>query len=92
VAAPRDRDGSRRVNNATGQHDDEHTEGQVLAIDASAQPPVVVIAGGDGPIALRLRGDALTVLGRLRVGHYVSADGEKQHEGLYDVDELDIED
>ena len=36
--------------------------------------------------------DALEELGSLRVGAYVTADGEKENEQLYWIDQLDIED
>ena len=92
LASPRkERLRKQKENNATGQRDDVHTEGQVLEIRRGEAGPVLVIAGGDGVIELRLRGAALGMLERLRVGDYVTAEGEKQHEGLYDADEVGIE-
>jgi len=82
---------SRRPNNNTGHHDDTHTEGQVMAIRSDLAGPILVIAGADGPIELRPRGEALQVMPSVHVGDYVSAEGEKQTEEQYDIDELEVE-
>ncbi|MFN0074235.1 MAG: beta strand repeat-containing protein, partial [Chloroflexota bacterium] len=84
-----EREKARKRNNNTGQHDDEHTEGQVLEV--RRDPPVLLIDGADGPIELRLRGDARDAVNWVRVGDYVEADGAKEHEGLYDIDDLEVD-
>lgn len=88
----REREKPNRKNNDTGQHDGMHTEGQVIRIDARSDPPIIVIQGGDGEIELRLRGEARNAVGGISVGDYLSADGDKQHDGLSEVDEIDVED
>jgi hypothetical protein len=75
-----------------GSQDDTVIRGQIQAIRADAQPPIVVIASRDGLVELELRGDALKVLPSLRVGQHVVGSGEKVHELYYIVDDLGLDD
>ena len=68
--------------------------------DASAEPqyevpfpthtPYLVIATHDGNQQLRLLYDTRNACQSARVGDYAEADGEKQHEFLFDAHELTI--
>ena len=87
--------------NASGL-DDERTEGNVLEVrcDASTPPryevafpthtPYLVIATRDGHQQLRLLYDTRAQCQSIRVGRYAEADGEKQHELLFDVHNLTV--
>jgi hypothetical protein len=87
---PHDDDEPRRRSNRQSR-DDTHIEGDVVAVDVGARPPTITIASRDGEVTLRLRDDAREQAEGVRVGDYVEARGEKVHEGLYDVDGLDVE-
>jgi hypothetical protein len=69
--------------------DDTHVEGNVVAIDLDAHPTTITIADRDGTVVLRLHGDATTVM--VKVGDYVTAEGEKVTEQLYEIDDLSVE-
>ena len=86
---PTEEQRQQRQRTDTSSLDDTRTEGNVVAVNPEASPPAVTIAGRDGDIVLRLRGEATTVT--VRVGDYVTAEGEKVHEQLYEIDSLDVE-
>ena len=93
LSAPKNDDddrprGTRRVRPS---RDDTRTEGNVVEIRADLIPPVIMIANRDGLVELRLFGEARDALVFVTVGQYVIATGQKQHEQLYDIDELSIE-
>jgi hypothetical protein len=56
----------------------------------AADIPYVVIGTIDGDQRVRLRGDARATCSSIRVGDYLEADGEKQHEQLFDADDVTI--
>ena len=64
--------------------DDHRIEGKIKAINLDGPTPTITIFGKDGDIVLELRGDAKNFNGK--VGDYISAHGEKQHEGLYEIE------
>lgn len=64
--------------------DDHRIEGKIKAIDLAGPTPTITLFGKDGDIVLELRGDAADFKGK--VGDYVSAYGEKVHEGLYEIE------
>ena len=79
--------------------DDERTEGDVLEVrctpsdppgSAGATPPYAVIANVDGNQTVRLRQAAAADCQQIHVGDYLEADGEKQHEHLFDADGVKI--
>ncbi|MFN8526793.1 MAG: Calx-beta domain-containing protein [Chloroflexota bacterium] len=68
--------------------DNYGTQGDVLSVDLKAEPPTIVIGNVDGKqvLVLRCKGSCATP----KPGDYVEADGEKENEGLFWVDELKI--
>ncbi|MCC6420546.1 MAG: hypothetical protein IT429_20100, partial [Gemmataceae bacterium] len=66
-----------------GSKEDERVEGNVVAIDLNGQPPTITIANRDGNVVVVLSGDALADARYIKVGDYVEASGEKQHELLF---------
>jgi hypothetical protein len=78
----------RERGNAAGQ-DEYRTEGDIVEVHLGERPPTVVIATRDGPVTLRLRDDAAQTT--VKIGDYVTAEGEKIHEQLYEIDSLSIE-
>lgn len=78
-----------QLTNASNR-DDVSIEGNVVAVFADEQPPYVVIANRDGLVKVVLYKDAAKVAGSIRVGDYLEADGEKQHEQLFDAYDLSI--
>ena len=66
-----------------GSKEDERLEGNVVAIDLNGQPPTITIANRDGNVVVVLSGDALADARYIKVGDYVEASGEKQHELLF---------
>jgi hypothetical protein len=75
----------------TSELDDTHVEGDVVGVDGRATPPTITIASRDGDVTLRLHGGAARQVGTVRVGDYVQAEGEKVHEGLYEIGDLEVE-
>ena len=71
-----------------GSKDDERVEGNVIALDLGSQPPTMTIANRDGNVVVVLSGDALKAAQYIKVGNYVTATGEKQHELLFWADDL----
>ena len=64
------------------------TEGNVTEVHLDASPPYVVLANRDGPVVVRLfRGSQCPVI---RVGDYIEVDGEKQHEQLFDAEQVTV--
>jgi hypothetical protein len=90
----------RQQTNRSGS-DDVHTEGNVISTSCpsawnntpdlpNADQPAIVIANRDGPVVVRVRGDALATCSLARPGDYLEADGEKRNEQLYDADEITL--
>lgn len=78
----------RERGNAAGQ-DEYRTEGNVVEVHLDEKPPYIIIGTRDGPVTLRVRGDAARLV--VKIGDYVTAEGEKVHEQLYEVDSLKVE-
>ncbi|MCC7371368.1 MAG: S8 family serine peptidase [Chloroflexi bacterium] len=72
--------------------DDVHTEGNVLRVECKAETPFLVIGMRDGDQTVRLHATAREKCGSVSVGSYVLVEGVKEHEGLFDADELDLAD
>lgn len=70
--------------------EDYRTEGNAVTSDCSAPIPTVTIASRDGGVVLQLFHDARLACETVRPGDYVEAVGEKQHEQLYEVDQLTV--
>ncbi|MGE3271932.1 MAG: S8 family serine peptidase [Chloroflexota bacterium] len=86
-------DDERRQRAATNRSgsDDVHTEGNVLEVNCTAETPYLIIGMRDGDQTVRLHHSAREQCGSVSVGSYVSADGVKEHEQLFDADDLDID-
>ncbi|MCC6179374.1 MAG: hypothetical protein IT305_29045 [Chloroflexi bacterium] len=69
--------------------DDDHTEGNVVAVRCAEN--VVSIANRDGDAEVRLLGDARKACADVRVGDYLMAEGAKQHEALFDAERITTE-
>ena len=71
-----------------GNRDDVYTEGNVVEVHQDQLPPYVVIANRDGPVkVVLLCGDQCPTI---RVGDYLEADGEKQHEWLFEATDVTV--
>lgn len=77
----------RQRTNRSGQ-DDEQTEGNVVEVRCDAAVPSVVIGNLDGLVEIRLVGSAATRCPSIRVGDYLLASGVKEHEALFEADEV----
>jgi sugar lactone lactonase YvrE len=77
----------RRTN--TSNRDEYYTEGDVAEVHQDETPPYVLIAMRDGVqrINLLCGNDCPTI----HVGDYLTAEGEKQHEQLFDATEVSVE-
>jgi hypothetical protein len=73
-----------------GGFDDEQAEGNVMATRCDRNE--IDIGSMDEIMVLRLRGDSRGVCRYVKVGDYIQADGEKENEQLFWVDDLDIDD
>ena len=80
---------NRERTNRAGK-DDEYVEGNVVEVHPDERPPYVVIANRDGLVKVVLFKDASQVADDIRVGDYLEADGEKQHEQLFHADSVEI--
>jgi uncharacterized repeat protein (TIGR01451 family) len=80
----------RERTNRSGQ-DDYRVEGNVMAVTCDADPPTVTIADRDGLVTVRLLRDAATTCGSIKVGDYLSAEGEKIDELLFEATDVSIE-
>lgn len=70
--------------------DDEHTEGNVMAVACEADPPTVTLANRDGSVTVVLAGDARRACSSVGVGDYAEADGQKENERLFYADDLSV--
>lgn len=73
-----------------GSLDDYRTEGNAVSSACDASIPTVTIANRDGAVVLQLLHDAKLACETVRPGDYIEAVGEKQHEQLYEVDQLTV--
>jgi hypothetical protein len=82
---------------------DYGTEGNVVAVVCDpnsllslpgeavvTDPPFAVIATRDGLQSIRLLYDTRDACSKIRVGDYLEADGVKQHEGLFDAEDIEV--
>jgi hypothetical protein len=70
--------------------DDESIEGDVVETRCDQPWPSVVIANRDGQVEVRLIKEAQNACSSIQVGDYLEADGEKQHELLFDADSVEV--
>jgi len=70
--------------------DDYRIEGDVLATRCEAAPPEVTIGNRDGEVTVRLLHEAAAPCRSIRPGWYLEAEGEKQHEFLFDAHDISI--
>ncbi len=87
-----DKDKDRKKDKKARRHDgdDRVAEGQVLAIDTSADPPELLTGTGNGEMVVRmLKTDEIALTG-VSVGDYVWLEGEKIHELLFEAQQLDV--
>jgi hypothetical protein len=68
--------------------DDVSIEGNVTEVHQDEQPPYVVIANRDGLVRVNLLCGSQCPT--IRVGDYLQADGEKQHEQLFDAYDVSV--
>ena len=79
----------KKARSNAGGFDDEQTEGNVMAVRCEMNE--IDIAGIDGIMVLKLRGKSRGVCRYLKVGDYVGADGQKETEDLFWVDEISVD-
>ncbi|MCC7370236.1 MAG: CSLREA domain-containing protein [Chloroflexi bacterium] len=68
--------------------DDTHTEGNVLEVGTDANGAYLILANRDGPVTVRLHGDAAKTT--VKVGDYVQVEGTKESEALFIADEVSV--
>jgi hypothetical protein len=92
VERERETDEERRQRARTnqGNRDDDAVEGDVIETHCEAPWPYAVIANRDGAVEVKLLKDAQKACSSIQVGDYLEADGEKQHEGLFYADSVEI--
>jgi hypothetical protein len=71
-----------------GNKDDVYTEGNVTELHLDAEPSYVLVGNRDGDVKVVLlcRDQCPTI----RVGDYLEADGEKQHEQIFEATEVTV--
>ena len=79
-----------RARTNQGNKDDDSVEGDVLEVRCDQPWPSVTIANRDGEVEVRLIKEAQAACSSIHVGDYLEADGEKQHEGLFHANSVDI--
>ena len=90
AAHEKDKDKEKDKKERRRDDDDRVAEGQVLAIDTSADPPELLVGTGDGEMVVRmLKTDEIAITG-VSVGDYVRLEGEKIHELLFEAQQLDV--
>jgi hypothetical protein len=70
--------------------DDTRIEGNIMAVKCDTDIPSVVIANRDGDVVIQLLRDAAESCPSMRVGDYLSAEGEKQNEQLFEADVISV--
>ena len=73
-----------------GSKDDEYVEGNVVETRCDQPWPSVVIANRDGEVETRLVKEAQAACRSIQPGDYLEADGEKQHEHLFDAHGVEV--
>ena len=79
-----------RARTNQGNKDDDSVEGDVLETRCDQSWPSVIIANRDGAVEVRLIKEAQAACSSIHVGDYLEADGDKQHEGLFHADSIEI--
>ena len=77
----------RRLTNRSNR-DDVFIEGNVLEVHQDEEPPYVMVANRDGLVRVNLLCGSRCPT--IRVGQYLQADGEKQHEFLFDATDVSV--
>jgi hypothetical protein len=70
--------------------DDESVEGDVLETRCDQAWPSVIIANRNGDVEVRLVKEAQATCQSIQVGDYPEADGEKEHEHLFDATDVAV--
>jgi hypothetical protein len=78
----------RQHTNRAGR-DQYATEGNVIAVDQTANPPTITIANRDGNVVLVWIGPR-DRFPTVKVGDYIQVDGEKIHEQLYEITDASV--
>jgi hypothetical protein len=75
-----------------GSDDDEDhvLNGQVLEINTLKDPPELIVGSVDGQTVIRVLKTDEIALNGVRIGDYIEAKGEKQHEQLFEATELSV--
>ena len=79
-----------RARTNQGNKDDDSIEGDVIETRCDLAWPSVVIANRDGFVEVKLVKEAQKACSSISVGDYLEADGEKQHEGLFYADSVEV--
>ncbi len=69
---------------------DRVAEGQVLGIDTEKDPPELVIGTADGDMVVRMLKTDEIAINDVHVGDYVTLDGEKINELLFEAQQLTV--
>jgi hypothetical protein len=70
--------------------EDRTLEGDVIAIDKSKDPPEMIVANVDGEVIVKMLKTDEIDINDVRPGDYVSVDGEKIHELLFEATSIDV--
>jgi hypothetical protein len=71
-----------------GNRDDVYTGGNVVEVHQDENPPYVVIANRDGHVKVMM--ECGSQCPKVNVGHYLEADGVKEHEALFYAESVTI--
>ena len=74
-----------------GGEDDYRIEGDVTDVACGDSPKTVTLVNRDGLVTVRLYRDAENACDSIRVGDYLTVEGEKIHELLFEATDVDIE-
>jgi hypothetical protein len=87
----RETEEERRQRAGTNQgNKDDAVEGDVLETRCDQSWPAVVVANRDGAVEVKLLEEAQQTCRSIQVGDYLEADGEKQHEQLFEATEVTV--
>jgi len=83
--------GDRGTGNRGNDDDEDHVlNGQVLEINTLKDPPEMLVGTGDGQVVVKVyKTDEIAVNG-INTGDYISAQGEKVHELLFEAQKLEV--
>lgn len=89
----RDKNGDKAKDKNRGSDGDaDHTaEGQVVGIDTLKDPPELLIGTIDGNMVVKMLKKDEIALNGVRLGDYVTVDGEKISEVLFEAQQLEVD-